>query len=509
MLKRSLAIFIAAIMCLTVATVGTMAATTPEVSIGDVRFYKLTDGQKSEIYVVEDATVVAESNIVSNVDTSASVITAVYNGNRLSSIDYKGDVSLKAGKTPFESAEMNINNAQDAEVKVMVWNPGSLEAFDNASVLNNVSCQKDINSATLTLTGDTPYNYQGLVDNDSRTISFYVPNEVYLGAYSTGTGPYGIGTGCDTAAASANISAVTNDGAVFSGGNGINITNGGTVSVTAPNGTSADYSVVLKKEAIYHGIKFDDGALYDSTETARQGLPWWHGVVGTGAWYWSEFLFNGATAKADSVTTELVTIDDTTGNKGFRLQKPVAADPASISINHYVTPTSLQEVVAKFRIKIDNLNTTWYNEAAVGGIALGECGIVPFITTRNAAENCFTFSSNIYMNRFTEDLTANEPVGASCFTAIPDAGNYELGKWHDFTLVWSAEPAAVLNDTQTYTHHLKIYHNGMLKKDFKVERVQGGLGNGTSFTIATYNADWLGATAADFTLDEIFASYVK
>lgn len=233
-MKKKLLFFMVATLAFTCLFVTASAST-----INDVIF---TNGAGEEVYILQPGEEIgATLDVTVSANTTASLITAAFEDNRLTNIRYQGDVSLSTAQKTYEALPVSVT-ANTTRVDVMLWGADDLSPLDTKESLTSTS--REISVSDFVVTSASGKQYRGIVDNDSRKINVEQIVDIYCKTNNTTYSKYyDVRTGdfqsLNGATVNYKLNGVDSNAAITT----LDLAAPTTLTMTAPSGRTKDYTI--------------------------------------------------------------------------------------------------------------------------------------------------------------------------------------------------------------------------------------------------------------------------
>lgn len=420
-----------------VTCVPAMAQST--ISVADARLIKY-DGSETESLKAGDMS--AEFDVVNSGSTQSLMFTTVlFKGDVMVDVDYK-EVTAESGTSTLKSAKLYVPKASsEYTFKSFIWtmnmNPlagGSIDAVYQASL------PTDIKGATITI-ADT--SFEGIVDNENKKISFYVP--VYHSVGSTKHRAYGVGAAAFDSAIVSLVPEFETDATVENETVARDFRKPVTYKVSA-NGVTREYTVEVFETVLQHSYGFDGG--FYTGAASRNNLPAWHSsMAGNSMWTW-------ITSYDSKVKTSFDTDEENESNKVFTVEK-TTANAASDFRSYSGAPLfGIAQSVTSYKVKFDSISDG-------GGVYIGGSSAVgndsrgAVVFTREGKEE----------NDTSIDIKFMKTTSNASETVTVPGESINLGQWTKVTTIEKNESA----ENGKYNDVFEIYINDRFVCSFKGE----------------------------------------
>lgn len=441
MFKKSLTIIAAVFMFFSL--IPTISFAAGEITLDDVNFYM----GDSPVYTAQEGQITAVVDVTNiNTQKNAYLITAAFDGDLMTDMGASA-VTLEVGKNTLPGQAVALSGTTSI-LKVFLWGNG-MSPLVPVTLLNDISCEKTISDFQITL--DT-FTYKGDVNLNTRTVTVEVPLYRHTSkgpqeheGYTISTSAYSNGITNVVPAFSVNEGAVSDYT-----GTPMDMTHENTITVTAENGTTAEYKIRVINPLIIRAEDFDTveiigptHARWSNNPTTISGETYYPrrymvngSDTGSGVWYHRGFWVedDGTVNTEKSLGTMCVTTVEGSNNTGvFNISKTVGLTGFEL----YSTESSLPSAIDKYAMSI-----------SVRCDSITDNGIRWLLNQNRWQVGFKAVSSNTYRLYFREDSTQSWRV-------FPNSPTFSYGEWYDIRVVQYEN-----QNESNYDSTLEIYVDG-------------------------------------------------
>ncbi len=259
-MKKKIMFFMVTILALSCLFVTASAST-----IDDVIFKK----GDAEVFTVGAGAIRATVNVSVDTDTPtpAALVTAAYENDRLQSIQWEG-ITLTPNQKVYEGTAVTAT-ADTTNVDVMVWGLPSYSPIDTKESLTNVSRQIKVSDFSVTANGNT---FKGVVNNAQKTVIVEQIVDIYKNTnHGTAYSKFYNERPLDFPSLTNATANYKFNGTDKTGEISLALNSPATISLEAPNGRKADYTVSVEQHVagVVANMDYNNNPTFDTSTANR------------------------------------------------------------------------------------------------------------------------------------------------------------------------------------------------------------------------------------------------